>query len=339
MKNRLIFLLLAVVLTASPLYSQTSGKTYTMGAEELEQWIGYLASDRMKGRQNGSPEMAEAAEWIAMKFKEFGLVPVYPDGEFIQPYSFRSRQGASIDERNVVGILEGSDPDLKDEYIIVTAHFDHVGIRNAVQGDSIYNGADDNAAGTCTLLGIAKTLKENNYRPGRSILFASVSGEEMGLHGSRHLASDMPLPLHKAYANINFEMTGHSEYLGRDRYYMTGCDFSNLDDVIQEFSRETDYVLVDTIAVASRLFYASDNVAFAVLNREENLSTGIPCGTFATTTHGDYIHTPRDEAALFDFENMAALVDHFAHMVLWLSHSDREIVWTDPGFRRPDPLR
>lgn len=80
----------------------------------------------------------------------------------------------------------------------------------------------------------------------------------------------------------------------------------------------------------------SDNIAFARLERDNDISIGIPCGTFASTTHGDHIHTPKDEADLFDFENMAGLVDHFAAMVIWLSHSQKDIDWTDPRFRRID---
>ena len=278
--------------------------------------------------------MKEAAEWIALKFKEFDVQPVYPDGQLIRPYTFQTRRGDTIDEQNIVGIMEGSDPALKDEYIIITAHFDHVGIRGAVEGDSIYNGADDNAAGTCTLLGIARTIKENNYKPGRSILFAAVSGEEMGLHGSRHLASNMPLPLQHAYVNLNFEMTGHSEDLGKGNFYMTGCSFSNLDETIMEFQTENKHHLIDTISRGDRLFYGSDNIAFAMIERNEEISSGVPCGTLVTSTIYEHIHTPMDEVDLFDFENMAGLVNYLAEMVIWLSHSDKDIAWTDPGFTR-----
>jgi hypothetical protein len=334
MKLSLLSLVLTCFFYSSALHSQSYAKSYTITSKELEEWMAYLASDEMKGRENGSPEMADAAHWIAGKFQEFNIQAVYPDGKLIRPYTFQSRGGQKIDERNVVGIVEGTDPALKEEYIIVTAHFDHVGIRYAIENDSIYNGADDNAAGTCTLLGVAKTFAENNYQPGRSILFASVSGEEMGIKGSRHLAKHMPLDLKKAYVNVNFEMTGHSEDLGRGNYYMTGCKYSNLDDVLQEFTAGTNFQLIDTIAMANRLFYASDNIAFGRLERNEGVITGIPCGTFVTTLHGDHIHKPWDETELFDFEHMAGLVDHFADMVLWLSNSHKEIDWTDPAFQR-----
>lgn len=313
--------------------SQNDSEIYTITATELEQWVIYLSSDDMKGRLNGSPEMEEAADWIAGKFNEFDVEPVYTDGNLVQPYTF-TRRGSTFNERNIVGIIKGTDPEKKDEFIIITAHFDHVGIRSSVKGDSIYNGADDNAAGTCTLLGVAKTIKENNLQPGRTVLFASVSGEEMGLKGSRYLTLNPPLPLKDAYININFEMTGHSEYLGKGNYYMTGCNFSNLDDVIQEFNMGKNYNLIDTISLADRLFYMSDNIAFVNFGKDEEKSTGIPSGTFATTTSADYIHSPEDEAELFDFENMAGLVDYFAGMVIWLSNCDNDINWTDPRFTR-----
>jgi len=334
MKSRLLRILLLLLLVSASLYSQGNIEKYNSSASELKTWTSYLSSDEMKGRQNGSPEMKEAAEWIAQKFIDFDIQPAYQDGQLIRPYAFHTRRGNAIEERNIVGILEGSNPDLKDQFIIISAHFDHVGIREAVDGDSIYNGADDNAAGTCTLLGVAKAIKKNQYKPGRTLLFASVSGEEMGLFGSRHLASEMPLPLSRAYANINFEMTGHSEYLGRNNYYMTGCDFSNLDEVILALIQGQEHHLIDTISGANRLFFMSDNIAFSRIEREGDVSRGIPSGTFATTAFGEHIHTPWDEASLIDFENMAGLVDHFAAMIIGLSHSDQDIVWTNPRFQR-----
>jgi len=334
MKTFLVPTFLLLFLASCTINSQSNSEKYSISAGELEKWVSFLASDEMKGRRNGTPEMEEAAQWIALKFSESDIKPVYPDDKLIQPYTFNSRRGDSIDERNVVGIIEGTDPALKDEYILITAHYDHVGMRSSGENDSIYNGADDNAAGTCTLLGVARTIKENNYKPGRTILFAAVSGEEMGLHGSRNLAANMPLPIQNAFININFEMTGHSEYLGKGNYYMTGTNFSDLDDAIQEFHPDNNHNLIDTIAVADRLFYMSDNIAFARIERNEGISSGIPGGTFATSAFADHIHTPQDEADFFDFENMAGLVDYFAEMVIWLSHTDKEIDWTDPDFTR-----
>ena len=308
-------------------------KGLAVNPSELKEWITYLASDEMKGRANGSPEMKTAAYWIAGKFREYGVKPVSPDSGLIYAYSFTSRQ-QTIAERNVVGIIEGTDPALKDEYIVLSAHFDHIGIRPGLKPDSIRNGADDNAAGTCTLIGIAKYLSLSDIKPGRTIVLASFSGEEHGMRGSRYFVANSPVPLNKIQANLNFEMTGHSEYLGKNRYYMTGCLNSNLDDIIIEHNKSSDFQLVDTIPVAEMLFFSSDNAAFSRISVTDGITLGVPSGTFATSAIADYLHSVTDEAELFDFENMAELVRHFSELVLWLSNSKQEIKWTKPEFSR-----
>jgi len=308
-----------------------SEKPEVVTADELKGWINYLASDEMRGRANGSPEMISVSMWLSQKFEEFGLKPILKSGNYTQDYSFTSR-GREINERNVIGMIEGTNPMLKDQFIILSAHFDHIGVRAGNSADSIYNGADDNAAGTSTLLGIAKTIKETGLRPGRSIIFASFSGEELGMRGSRHFVANPPVPMEDIYVNINFEMTGHSEYLGKNRYYMTGCKISDLDDLISEYNKKSDWVLIDTIAVANNLFRASDNIAFSMMSVSEGVSTGISSGTFATTAIADYIHSPGDEGRLFDYENMAGLVEHFSNLIIWLSESNYDVQFTDASY-------
>ncbi len=308
-------------------------KEHIVTAPQLKQWITYLASDEMKGRANGSPEMKTAAYWIAQKFGENGVKPVIPDSGFIQNYTFTSRQ-QTIKERNIIGIIEGTDPSLKDQYIVLSAHFDHTGIRPGLKPDSIRNGADDNAAGTCTLIGIAKTIKLSGKKPGRTILLAAFSGEEYGMRGSRYFVSNPQVPLRKIYADLNFEMTGHSEYLGKNKYYMTGCQYSNLDDIIANFNKGTSFQLIDSIPIANMLFNSSDNIAFSRISAADGITLGIPSGTFATSATPGYLHNVTDEAELFDFDNMAELISYFSDLVIWLSNSKSDIVWTDPAFSR-----
>jgi hypothetical protein len=324
--------LFSILLSANiyPAYSQHRAVT----AENLKEWVSYLASDRMMGRRNGSPEMKEAAVWIAEKFREMGLKPVTNSSGFIHNYSYTSRQNA-VNERNVVGLIEGSDPSVKGEYIVLSAHFDHIGIKSGSKPDSIYNGADDNAAGTAALIGIAKAFKESGIRPGRSIIFSAFSGEENGMRGSRNFVANSPVPLNKIYVNLNFEMIGHSGYLGKKKYYMTGCLMSNLDDLIRVYNKGSDFQLVDTIKLAHALFGSSDNIAFSRISTAEGITTGIPSGTFATTTMAPHIHNVTDEVSLFDFENMADLVNHFSGLVQWLSGRKEEVVWTNQGFVKP----
>jgi leucyl aminopeptidase len=329
---RKIILSVLIVLSITDSRAQEK-KILTVTAPELKEWITYLASDEMKGRANGSPEMKTAAYWIAGKFRENGVKPVSQDSDYIQNYSLTSRQ-QSIAERNVIGIIEGADPSLKDQCIVLSAHFDHIGIKSGLKPDSIRNGADDNASGICTLIGIARTISSLKMKPGRTILLAAFSGEEYGMRGSRYFVSNPPVPLKNIYADVNFEMTGHSEYLGKNKYYMTGCLNSNLDDLIGEYNRGKDFQLVDTISMANMLFYSSDNIAFSRISVTDGITLGIPSGTFATSALADYLHNVTDEAKLFDFDNMASLVSYFSNLVIWLSNSKSEIIWTDPKFSR-----
>jgi len=332
-KKLILAAVVSLIASATAVFAQDLKK---VTPSELKSWITYLASDEMRGRANGSPEMKTASAWIADKFKEYGLKPISSDGSFIQNYSYSGRQQQKIEERNVIGVIEGTDPALKDHYLCLTAHFDHVGIRKNATSDSIYNGADDNAAGTCTLIAIAKALNSSGARPGRTIVFAAFSGEENGMRGSRYFVANPPVPVKNIYADINFEMIGHSESYGKGNYYMTGCKISDLDDLIKKFNAPGQINLIDTIIMADRLFYASDNIAFSRISQSpEGVITGVPSGTFATTTMAPHIHAPNDEAALFDFDNMADLTNYFSEMVLWLSKSKSEINFTDPKFTRP----
>jgi hypothetical protein len=324
----IIFLSLALSGASFPVENQV-----IVRPDDLKNWINYLASDEMRGRRNGSAEMVKAATWLSEKFKEFGLKPVTNNGNYLQEYSFTSRQG-DVNERNVIGMIRGIDPKLNDQFIIVSAHFDHVGVRKGTEADSIYNGADDNAAGTCTLLGIAKTIKDAGLKPGRSIIFAAFSGEESGMRGSRFFVSHSPVPLQNIYIDINFEMTGHSEFFGKKRFYMTGCKISNLDDLIGIYNQRSDWKLIDTIASANWLFSASDNIAFSRISNVNNISQGIPSGTFATATNPGYLHEPGDEGNLFDYKNMAGLVRYFSDLIIWLSENKTDIHFTDPSYTR-----
>lgn len=326
------FFLVLIIFSITDCLAQKK-KEVIVTAPELKEWITYLASDEMRGRANGSPEMKTAAYWIAGIFAENGVKQIRPDSGFIQNYTFTSRQ-QSIKERNVIGIIEGTDPSLKDQYIVLSAHFDHIGIRQGLKPDSIRNGADDNAAGTCTVIGIAKTIRLSVMKPGRTIVLAAFSGEEYGMIGSRYFVSNPPVLLKNIYADLNFEMTGHSEYLGKNKYYMTGCLYSNLDDLIAEYNKGTSFQLVDTLPIANMLFNSSDNIAFSRVSSADGITWGIPSGTFATSATPGYLHNVTDEAELFDFDNMAELISYFSDLVIWLSNSKSDVKWTDPAFSR-----
>jgi len=304
-------------------------------ADELSSWAHYLASDEMKGRRNGSEEMKEVAQFIADQFQKAGLETFEGLEDYIQEYTVQPRRGESFKERNVVGFLKGSDPELSKEYIIYTAHFDHIGIGRVIDGDSIYNGANDNAAGTTTLLGLAHTWKRNGHRPARSVIFLAVSGEEMGMHGSRYFMSNPPISTDDIFLDFNIEMTGHCTLLGPKRYYITGPSFTNFDEILDEYNQKTDWKRVDTISSADGLMFASDNVAFAVKTENNKRILNIPGHTLCTHGGENHIHRPNDEPEFMNYNNMADLVAYLDDLGLFLGKMDRDrIQWNQEAFEK-----
>lgn len=298
----------------------------------IEKWVYFLASDEMRGRANGSPEMKVAAEFIADIYRSAGLKPGYGN-EYIKPYSFTSRN-RTIEERNVAAVIPGTNPALKDEYIVITAHFDHVGIGRPVDGDSIYNGADDNAAGTASIMAIASSIMSRNLKTGRTLVFVSVSGEEMGMRGSRNFVAEPTVDLKKVYVNINVEMPGYNQILGKNQFYITGESMTNIDDLIRSFKHKSDWKLNSTYANAERLFGSSDNIAFAQVVRKDTISYGVPSATFCTHAGETHIHKPSDEPQFIDYDNMTGFVNYLTDLVVWLSNSTEKVVWTNARYER-----
>jgi Zn-dependent M28 family amino/carboxypeptidase len=166
-----------------------------------------------------------------------------------------------IDSRNVVAKLTGSDATLKDEVVIYTAHWDHVGIGEPVKGDKIYNGAIDNASGVAMVLEIAREMTRLKTRPRRSILFLLVTAEEDGLLGSRYYA-DFPIcPLAKTVANINID--GVNPWGRTKDLVLIGFGASDLDDYAREAATEQGRVIVPDAEPEKGFYYRSDHFNFA----------------------------------------------------------------------------
>jgi Zn-dependent M28 family amino/carboxypeptidase len=333
MRNLTIILLsgLLLAISSTTTAQRVTGKDFEV-RPSLEKWVYFLASDEMKGRANGSPEMKVAAEYIAGVFREAGLKPGFGEG-FIRDYTFTIRN-RTLDERNVAAIIPGTDPALKDEYIIITAHFDHVGIGRPVDGDSIYNGADDNAAGTASIMGVASAIMSRGLKTGRTILFVAVSGEEMGMRGSRNFVAEPSVDLKKAYLNLNIEMPGYNRLLGKEKFYMTGESQTNIDDMIRKFSHSSLWQMDNSYPMAERLFRMSDNVAFTAVETRGELSAGVPSTTLCTHTGEEHLHRPNDEPQFIDYDNMTGFVNYLTDLVVWLSFSKEKIDWTNPSYVR-----
>jgi len=291
-----------------------------------------LAADSMAGRRTGTRGSALAARFIEERFRAAGLAAAGDSGFFQRVPMRRSETSrgrvrlrvldswAAFDslpaeerlvEVNVVGLLRGSDPVLRDEYVLVTAHYDHVGIGRPVDGDSIYNGADDNASGTAALIRIAETLASSESAPARSVVFAAMTGEELGLLGTRWYVSDPSVPLERTVANLNIEMIARPDSaVGFGRAWLTGFERTTMGEMLA-----TAGLPIDPDPRPERNYYRrSDNIAFARL--------GIPAHTLSSFgQHADY-HTPDDESELADPEHVEALLGLATEAVRMLADGD-----------------
>lgn len=281
-------------------------------AKKIGAIMDYLASDELEGRDTGSEGIEKAAVFIENAFKKNG----------VEPYFEGYRDMISDYEKpayNVVGVVEGNDPDLKNEYIIVGAHYDHLGLVEPEDGDEIANGANDNASGTTTVMELARyfgTSKTNK----RSIIFALFSAEEKGLVGSKHLAEKLKAQNLDLYTVLNYEMDGvplvDKDYL----MYLTGYEMSNLAEVANRYSSGT-YVGFLPKAKEFNLFKRSDNYPF-------HEAFGVPAQTFSTFdfTNFDYYHKVGDETSEMDYGHMANIVNQSIPVIEGIANaSSKEI--------------
>jgi Zn-dependent M28 family amino/carboxypeptidase len=167
----------------------------------------------------------------------------------------------TIDSRNVVGKLEGSDPRLKDEYVVYSAHWDHLGVGAPVKGDRIYNGALDNASGVATVLEIARAFTQVKPPPKRSILFLLVTAEEQGLLGSQYYSINPLYPLSKTVANINID--GVNQWGRTKDLTVVGMGASDLDDYLRAAAAEQGRILRPDPEPEKGFYYRSDHFNFA----------------------------------------------------------------------------
>ena len=293
--------------------------------------VAVLAHDSMRGRATPSPEIEEAARWIAEEFADMGLEPGGDGGGFIHRYSFRPRRvdvdAAPIDAPNVAAILTGSDPELRGEYVVFSAHMDHVGVGQPdAAGDSIYNGADDDASGTAAVIEIAEAFVALEQAPPRSTVFLLVSGEERGLHGSRAYADAPPEPVGsgRMVANLNMDMVGRN---WPDTIVAIGKEHSDLGATLERVNAahpELGMTAIDDLWPEENFYFRSDHFNFA--------RNGVPVLFFFNGTHEDY-HRPSDEAELIDAEKGARLARLVFYLGLEIA-SVREAPQWNPESRR-----
>jgi Zn-dependent M28 family amino/carboxypeptidase len=243
-----------------------------------------LASDEMEGRKVGTAGIEKAASYIETEFNNLGLTFYDTLDGYRQTFTFKSKaDNQVITTSNIIGVLLGKSK--KDEYVIISAHYDHLGIKN-ISGDSIFNGANDNASGVTGVLTLAKYFKEKKINE-RTIIFVAFTAEEMGLVGSKYFGKGIDAS--KYIAGINLEMIGKSPKFGSNTAWLTGFERSDLGQIIQKNLLGTGYQLFPAPYLNYNLFFRSDNASLARL--------GVPSHSFSTTSVDldvDY-HQPSDE--------------------------------------------
>jgi len=225
---------------------------------------------------------------------------------------------------NVVGILEGSDPVLRNEYVVFSAHMDHVGIGAPNErGDSIFNGADDDASGTTAVLEIAEAMASLTTPPRRSVLFLWVSGEEKGLWGSEYFSENPPVPTDQMVADLNMDMVGRN---WADTIVAIGKEHSDLGATLERVNAahpELRMTAIDDLWPEESFYTRSDHYNFAV--------KGVPILFFFNGTHADY-HGLDDEPERIDGEKGARIARLVFYLGLEIANADARPAWNPDSY-------
>ncbi|WP_051287413.1 M28 family peptidase [Algoriphagus mannitolivorans] len=253
--------------------------------DRLLKHLEYLSSDQLAGRATLSEGSQKAKIYILENLTTLELVePLYPD--FIQYFSFENTRRKQVyeDAANIVALIPGSETN---KVIVITAHYDHVGVgRVNAEGDSIYNGADDNASGTSALLVLADYFSKN--RPKHSIVFAALDAEELGLRGARALLEDFPYPMEQIVLNVNMDMISRND---QNEIFASGTHYNPyLKDILEKAAANSSPTLKfgHDIPGTGREDWtkSSDHGAF--------YEKKVPHIYFGVEDHQDY-HKPSDE--------------------------------------------
>ena len=313
------------------IFSQDNIKySKTILKKDLEKHLTILSSDSLEGRETGKKGQKIAAEYLKNHFINIGIPP-YKKNKYFQKFKVKSdrhickcedcdtdfikkifKKNKIIRGENVLGYIEGSD--LKDELIIITAHYDHLGKHDTL----LFNGADDDGSGTVAIMEIAEAFmlaKRDGKGPRRSILIMPVSGEEKGLLGSKYYTNNPVFPLRKTIANLNIDMIGRIDnmHLDGNYVYLIGSDMlsKELHNISEEINKkyiglELDYTY-NTDDDPHRYYYRSDHYNFAKNN--------IPVIFYFNGVHEDY-HKTTDTIEKIDF-NKIEKITRFVFLTAW----------------------
>ena len=270
--------------------------TYKVNEAEVSDFLKYLSSDELEGRETGTKGIEKAAVFLEDFFKKNNVKPYFS--------SYRDTlTNFKSPAYNIVGVLEGTDPMLKKEFVVLSAHYDHIGLEKKQQEDVINNGANDDASGVTAVAQMAKYFSETKSNK-RSILFVFFAGEEKGLLGSKSLVQKLQKQNFNLYAQLNIEMIGvpmKRDYLA----YITGFDKSNMAEKINEYTGKKTIGFLPKEA-EYQLFYRSDNYSFYEVFRK-------PCQSISTFDfeNFDFYHHVSDEFKIMDIPHITSFIQEF----------------------------
>lgn len=292
--KRLLWATFALVF-AVPSHAQESARD---SKERLTEYVYTLTSDSLEGRKFGTPSGFAAAEYVAARFAEAGL-ETYGEGGYLHPFE------AGMQGYNVIGVLRGNDPELKDEWLILGAHFDHLGRR----GTAIYHGADDNASGTAVLIETARNLAARRGELRRSVMFVAFDGEEAGLLGSRYLTGNLPEGEVKLVASL--DMVGWLRASKRLRI----AGVATLDDGKKIFGNvDGGGEWLKLKKFDTFIMGGSDHDPFG--------SMGIPALHISTGMRSPY-HKPEDTPDKIDYEGLALISGYMTSATAEIASRDK----------------
>jgi len=322
-----ILLLVAASLVFAPAATVAQGsnttKTATVTETSVRKYMQALAGDEMRGRGSATADELAAAKYIAAQLKAMKIEPAGDNGDYLQTVKFkrRTRSAPEIEATttNVIGILRGSDPTLSKDTILLSAHLDHLGVREGMPGDNIFNGADDDASGVTAVLELAESLAAGP-KPKRTVVFALFGSEEIGGWGARYFQEHPPTPIESFVANLEFEMIGRPDSaVAAHTLWLTGYERSNLGPELAKHGAR----LVADPHPEQNFFRRSDNYVLA--------TKGIIAHTVSSFgLHSDY-HQPSDDLSRVDFKHMTDAIASMVEPVRWLINSDFKPAWNEGG--------
>lgn len=275
----------------------------------LEKHVTYLASEELEGRGLGTKGKDLATTYIQGQFSEAGLQPF--QGDFLQKFCLEVGM-IRVNATNVIGIVEGTDPTLKNEYVVIGAHYDHLGYTTNKKDEKIfYPGADDNASGVAAIIELAKHFAKAENKPKRSLLFIAFDAEEIGLRGSNHFVKTLDQNmLNNIKAMFSFDMVGMLS--ANKGLNLKGiATITNGKEIAQKHAGDI------------KLFKANSDIEERT-DTEPFGAIGIPAIHVFTGTKSPY-HRPEDKADLLDYQGIAKVVDYMGKVITEIANQSTEI--------------